>query len=145
VREMAFGAESPLYYQDVKKTDRQDDNASTWAHSAGAMAYSAKLHPDCLGLVNYLFIFCELIDAYQNQKNISRWSYEQSSSLKCGGHFSKPPVTMKVIILLLSYDEELCLSTVGGWLFTIVCSQSGQSPGVNSQCSLSLTVRLNTR
>ena len=68
VRDMAFGAESPLYHRDVEKTDRQDDNASTRVHSAAAMAYLAKHHKDRLGLIIYLFIFGELINAYQNRK-----------------------------------------------------------------------------
>ena len=63
-----FGAESPLYHQDVEKTDRQDNNASTRVHSMAAMAFLAKHHKDCLGLIIYLFIFGELIDTYQNQK-----------------------------------------------------------------------------
>jgi len=52
----------------VEKTDRQDDNAATRITSSGAVAYIAKYHPDRLGFVIYLFIFGELVDAYQNRK-----------------------------------------------------------------------------
>ena len=68
VRDMAFGAKSSLCHRDVEKTDGQDNNASTCVHSAASMVYLAKHHEDHLGLIIYLFIFGELINAYQNRK-----------------------------------------------------------------------------
>jgi hypothetical protein len=67
-RDLAFGTDSPLYHRDVEKTDRQDDNAATRITSSGAVVYIAKYHPDRLGFIIYLFIFGELVDAYQNRK-----------------------------------------------------------------------------
>jgi len=67
-RDLAFGPDSPLYHRDVEKTDRQDDNAATRITTSGAIAYIAKYHPDRLGFIIYLFIFGELVDAYQNRK-----------------------------------------------------------------------------
>lgn len=66
-RDMAFGPESPLYHRDVEKTDRQDDNAASRLASATSMDYLVTCHLDRLGFIVYLFIFGELIDAYQNR------------------------------------------------------------------------------
>lgn len=66
--DLAFGPDSPLYYWDMEKTNRQDDNAATCITSSGAVVYLAKYHPDHLGFIIYLFIFGELVDAYQNWK-----------------------------------------------------------------------------
>ena len=38
VRQAAFEAGRPLYHRDVKKTDRQDDNAAIRIHSVGIFA-----------------------------------------------------------------------------------------------------------
>lgn len=65
-REMVFEADSPLYHRDVEKTDCQDDNAATRLASATAIDYLVARHPDRLGMIVYLFVFRELIDAYQN-------------------------------------------------------------------------------
>ena len=67
-RTAAFEKGCPLYHRDVKKTDRQDDNAAIRTHSGSYIAYLTKFHPDKLGQIIYLFINGELIDAYQNRK-----------------------------------------------------------------------------
>ena len=58
---MAYEAGTPLYHCDVHKLDRQDDNAAARLFSAAVIEFLAKHHPD------YLFVFGELINAYQNQ------------------------------------------------------------------------------
>jgi len=65
--EMAFASDSPLYRRDVIKADQQDDNAATRVFSASSLQWLVTNHPEHLGLITYLFMFGELIDAYQNQ------------------------------------------------------------------------------
>jgi len=65
--EMAFASDSPLYHRDVIKADRQDDNAATRVFSASSLQWLVTNHPEHLGLITYLFVFGELINAYQNQ------------------------------------------------------------------------------
>ncbi|KAJ7827971.1 hypothetical protein B0H14DRAFT_3719732 [Mycena olivaceomarginata] len=67
IREMAFADGSPLFHRDVEKMDRQDDNAAIRLFSADTLKYLADHHPEYLGEIIYLFIFGELIDAYQNR------------------------------------------------------------------------------
>jgi hypothetical protein len=52
---------------DVHKLDHQDDNTAAHLFSATTIEFLIKYHPDYLGEIIYLFIFGELIDAYQNQ------------------------------------------------------------------------------
>ena len=69
VRDMAFSdlPGCPLYHRDVEKLDRQDDNAATRLFSAAALDFVAKQFPNRLGLVVYLFIMGEVVDAYQSR------------------------------------------------------------------------------
>ncbi|KAJ7292486.1 hypothetical protein C8J57DRAFT_1456964 [Mycena rebaudengoi] len=67
IRQMAFEDGSPLFHRDVEKLDRQDDNAATRLFSADTLKYLADHHPEYLGEIIYLFVFGELIDAYQNR------------------------------------------------------------------------------
>ncbi|KAH6903462.1 hypothetical protein BKA70DRAFT_1110856 [Coprinopsis sp. MPI-PUGE-AT-0042] len=67
IRALAHEAGSPLYLRDVEKTDRQDDSAATRLFSAPVLEFIVKNHPDYIGEVVYLFVFGELIDAYQNR------------------------------------------------------------------------------
>ncbi|KAF4618011.1 hypothetical protein D9613_012841 [Agrocybe pediades] len=62
------GAGTPLYARDVIKVDRQDDNAAVRLFSADVLQYLANNHPTCIGEIIFLFVFGELIDAYQNRK-----------------------------------------------------------------------------
>ncbi|KAH7905193.1 hypothetical protein BJ138DRAFT_1130617 [Hygrophoropsis aurantiaca] len=64
----AFNGTGPLYHRDVEKLDRQDDNAATRLFSANTLEYTARQYPDRIGFIVYLFIFGELVDAYQNRK-----------------------------------------------------------------------------
>ena len=57
----------PLYHRDVEKLDRQDDNAATRLFSAAALNFVIVQFPDRLGLIVYLFIMGELVDAYQSR------------------------------------------------------------------------------
>ena len=68
-RDMAF-SNLPgclLYHRDVEKLDRQDDNAATRLFSAAALDFVTKQFPDRLGLVAYLFVMGEIVDAYQSR------------------------------------------------------------------------------
>jgi len=64
---IAEGNGTPLYGRDVTKVDRQDDNAAVRLFSADVLKYLAENHPDYVGEIVYLFVFGELIDAYQNR------------------------------------------------------------------------------
>lgn len=67
VRDIAFEDGSPLYHRDVEKLDRQDNNAALRLFSAPMLDYLVTKHPDEISLIVYLFVFGELIDAYQNR------------------------------------------------------------------------------
>ena len=67
VREMAFDTESPLFRRDVEKLDRQDDNAATRLFCAASLQWLESRGPEFSALVVYLFVFGDLIDAYQNR------------------------------------------------------------------------------
>lgn len=66
IRELASEPGSPLYQHDVEKLDHQDDNATSRLFSADVLKYLSDYHPDHVGEIIYLFIFGELVDAYQN-------------------------------------------------------------------------------
>lgn len=67
IRELAEKDGSPLYRRDVEKLDRQDDNAASRLFSSHTLQYLADHHPDYIGEIVYLFVFGELVDAYQNR------------------------------------------------------------------------------
>ena len=64
----AKGVGSPLFNRDVEKVDRQDDNAAVRLFSAETLKYFGDNHPNFTGEIIYLFVFGELIDAYQNRR-----------------------------------------------------------------------------
>ena len=66
IEQLAFEEGTPLYQRDVHKTDRQDDNSAACLFSAPTLKFLYKKHPEYLGEIIYLFVFGELIDAYQN-------------------------------------------------------------------------------
>ncbi|KAH9010301.1 hypothetical protein EDB84DRAFT_1570618 [Lactarius hengduanensis] len=62
-------ARSPLCRRDVERLDRQDDRAAERLFSSATLNYSINhLGKSSLGLSIYLFIFGDLIDAYQSRK-----------------------------------------------------------------------------
>ena len=67
IANIAQGAGTPLFSRDVKKVDHQDDNAAVRLFSADVLKYLADHHHDYIGEIVYLFVFGELIDAYQNR------------------------------------------------------------------------------
>ena len=67
VHKIAVAPDSPIYICDVQKLDRQDDNAATRLFSGATLEWLSKNHPEFLGLITYLFICGEVIDAYQNR------------------------------------------------------------------------------
>jgi hypothetical protein len=67
IEQLAFENGTPLYQRDVHKTDRQDDNAAACLFSASTLKFLSDKHPEYLSEIIYLFVFGELIDAYQNR------------------------------------------------------------------------------
>ena len=67
VRHLAASKTGPLYNRDVEKLDRQDDNAATRLFCAGTLEWLTWHHADQRGLIAYLFIIGEAVDAYQNR------------------------------------------------------------------------------
>ena len=67
-------AHSPLHRRDVERLDRQDDRAAERLFSSATLAYTishlGKSSDSSLGLTVYLFVFGDLVDAYQS-RNIS--------------------------------------------------------------------------
>jgi hypothetical protein len=68
IRDIAFEDRSPLYRRDVEKLDRQDDHTVTRLFSAATLEYMTSNHPSRVGEIVYLFVFGELVDAYQNRR-----------------------------------------------------------------------------
>lgn len=66
IHDLAFANGSPLYRRDVEKLDRQDDNAASRLFSADTLLYLTNHYPGRVGEVVYLFVFGDLVDAYQN-------------------------------------------------------------------------------
>ncbi|KAJ7659816.1 hypothetical protein DFH06DRAFT_1326841 [Mycena polygramma] len=66
--EMAMDPNSPLYHRDVERLDRQDDAAACRLFCAAVLEWLAENHPDYIGEIVYLFVFGELVDAYQSRE-----------------------------------------------------------------------------
>ncbi|KAJ7110581.1 hypothetical protein C8R44DRAFT_934286 [Mycena epipterygia] len=66
--EMAMRPDSPLYHRDVQRLDRQDDAAACRLFCAAVLEYLSENHPEYIGEIVYLFIFGELVDAYQSRE-----------------------------------------------------------------------------
>jgi len=67
VRHLAASKTGPLYNRDVEKIDRQDDNAATRLFCADTLKWLTEHHDDQRGLIAYLFVVGEAVDAYQNR------------------------------------------------------------------------------
>lgn len=73
VRKAAFAPDGPLYRRDVEKVDRQDDNAACRLLSASALKWfithedSGTSSDEARGLIIFLFLMGELVDAYQSR------------------------------------------------------------------------------
>jgi len=63
---VALGEGTPLFQRDVIKVDQQDDNAAIRLFSTTTLQYLIEHHPECMDEIVYLFVFSELVDAYQN-------------------------------------------------------------------------------
>jgi hypothetical protein len=66
VHKIAAAPDSPIYIHDVQKLDQQDDNAAMRLFSGATLEWLSKNHPEYLGLITYLFVCGEVIDAYQS-------------------------------------------------------------------------------
>ncbi|KAJ6459147.1 hypothetical protein C8R47DRAFT_1028273 [Mycena vitilis] len=66
--EMAMARNSPMYRRDVLRLDRQDDAAACRLFCAAVLEWLTENHPEHIGEIVYLFIFGELIDAYQSRE-----------------------------------------------------------------------------
>ncbi|KAJ7202618.1 hypothetical protein GGX14DRAFT_323525, partial [Mycena pura] len=53
--------------RDVDRVDRQDDNAAARLFAAATLQQYVDRHPDLRGLIVFLFVFREMVDAYQNR------------------------------------------------------------------------------
>ncbi|KAH9032049.1 hypothetical protein EDB85DRAFT_1890890 [Lactarius pseudohatsudake] len=61
-------AHSPLHRRDVERLDRQDDRAAERLFSSATLAHTINhLGKTSLGLTVYLFVFGDLVDAYQSR------------------------------------------------------------------------------
>ena len=68
VRNLASETDSPLYWRDVDRLDRQDDRAAARLFSASFLHYAiSQRGNDSPALPIYLFVIGELIDAYENR------------------------------------------------------------------------------
>lgn len=102
---IAFGdPPGPIYRRDVEKMDRQDDNAATRLFAAETLDFIAKHHPACLGLVVYLFVMGEVVDAYQG-RTLSH-SERIKMVLRCR-YFLR---LWKRFLRAAGYTEKYCIS-----------------------------------
>jgi len=73
VRRAAFACDGPLYRRDVEKVDRQDDNAACRLLSASTLRWFSAHHnsspknEEIRGLIVFLFLVGEAVDAYQSR------------------------------------------------------------------------------
>ncbi len=67
VHNLAQTPGTPLYNRDVVKYDKQDDNAASRLFSADMLDSATKDPEEHLGLVVYLFVFGEFVDAFQSR------------------------------------------------------------------------------
>ncbi|KAJ7661512.1 hypothetical protein DFH06DRAFT_1089007 [Mycena polygramma] len=65
---MAMDRNAPVYKRDVERLDRQDDPAATRLFCAETLAFLSQNFPEDVGEIVYLFVFGELVDAYQNRE-----------------------------------------------------------------------------
>jgi hypothetical protein len=68
IYQMAMSPDSPMYERDVNRLDRQDDAAALRLFCAATLAYLSENFPEYIGEIVYLFVFGELVDAYQNRE-----------------------------------------------------------------------------
>ncbi|KAK6992640.1 hypothetical protein R3P38DRAFT_3430332 [Favolaschia claudopus] len=64
---LAIQPDSPMYARDWRNRDRMDDNAAARLTSADTLQQAARDPANNLGLVVYLFVFGDLVDAYQSR------------------------------------------------------------------------------
>ncbi|TRM63887.1 hypothetical protein BD626DRAFT_383429, partial [Schizophyllum amplum] len=57
----------PLFGREVKRPDKQDDNGAGRFGNSDTLGWVIEHHPEHRGLIAYLFIFGEFIDAYQSR------------------------------------------------------------------------------
>ncbi|KAI0282652.1 hypothetical protein BC826DRAFT_921590 [Russula brevipes] len=69
IRHMASEEDTPLYWRDVDRLDRQDDRAAARLFSAAFLQQCISRHGNSnVALPIYLFVVGELIDAYENRQ-----------------------------------------------------------------------------
>lgn len=64
---IAANPASPIYWRDAWNPDRQDDKAATRLYAGETLEFHMQQAPHEVGLSIYLFIFGELVDAWQNR------------------------------------------------------------------------------
>ncbi|EUC59875.1 hypothetical protein RSOL_328130 [Rhizoctonia solani AG-3 Rhs1AP] len=67
VREIAEDPGSTLHLRDVENMDRQDDGSAECVFNQLTLAFVVQHQPQYLGLILYLYVLGELIDAYQSR------------------------------------------------------------------------------
>lgn len=67
IHNIALDHSGPLYERDVIKYDKQDDNAASRLFSAELLRYASQNPREHLGIVVYIFVFSDFIDAYQSR------------------------------------------------------------------------------
>ncbi|KAI0059300.1 hypothetical protein BV25DRAFT_1809175 [Artomyces pyxidatus] len=65
--ELAEGDKTPLLKADIIGVDKQDDRAAARLFSSAVIDYLSCTQPDELGLIIYLFVIGEIVDAQQNR------------------------------------------------------------------------------
>ena len=113
---IAQGNGTPLYSRDVTKVDRQDDNAAVRLFSEDVLKYLSENHPDYVGEIVYLFIFGELIDAYQN------WTMPHIERIKLVPRANTSSIHGKHLLWPVDIERTVILSLVKQQTFYISSS-----------------------
>ncbi|PBK75364.1 hypothetical protein ARMSODRAFT_1012810 [Armillaria solidipes] len=99
VHMLTLESNSLLYNHDVIKYDKQDDNAAAWLFSADMLAKAAEKPDEHLGLLVYLFVFEEFIDAFQSH------SMAHKHCIQIGIHMKLFLDTWKLFLKKQGYSE----------------------------------------
>ncbi|THV02572.1 hypothetical protein K435DRAFT_653008, partial [Dendrothele bispora CBS 962.96] len=67
VHALGTQSDSPIYQRDIIKYDKQDDNAAARLFSAAMLEHASQSPSEYMGLIVYLFLFGEFVDAYQSR------------------------------------------------------------------------------
>ncbi|KAE9388911.1 hypothetical protein BT96DRAFT_1025259 [Gymnopus androsaceus JB14] len=92
IHDLAIQPDSPLYKRDVIKYDKQDDNAAARMFSSHFLAHSSQDPITNMGLIIYLFVFGEFVDAFQSRDM---------------AHYDQAVISIRTLLFLQTWQKFL--------------------------------------